>query len=70
MYQFGKGLLWAEGENHRRQRKALAPAFTNAAIRRLTSVFFDSAYKVNVSVSSIYALKIRTAYSLESIGMS
>ncbi|KAE9395500.1 cytochrome P450 [Gymnopus androsaceus JB14] len=43
---FGKGLLWAEGENHRRQRKALAPAFTNAAVRRLTSVFFDSAYKL------------------------
>jgi hypothetical protein len=29
-----------------RQRKALTPAFSNAAIRRLTSVFFDSAYKV------------------------
>ncbi|KAJ7289122.1 cytochrome P450, partial [Mycena rebaudengoi] len=43
---FGKGLLWAEGESHRRQRKALAPAFSNAAIRRLTSVFFDSAYKL------------------------
>ncbi|KAF9466901.1 cytochrome P450 [Collybia nuda] len=43
---FGKGLLWAEGESHRRQRKALAPAFSNAAIRRLCSVFFDSAYKV------------------------
>ncbi|KAF9070794.1 cytochrome P450 [Rhodocollybia butyracea] len=43
---FGKGLLWAEGEDHRRQRKALAPAFTNAAIRRLISVFFDSGYKL------------------------
>ncbi|KAJ7194972.1 cytochrome P450 [Mycena pura] len=43
---FGKGLLWAEGESHRRQRKALAPAFSNTAVRRLTSVFFDSAYKL------------------------
>ncbi|KAG2099809.1 cytochrome P450 [Suillus discolor] len=41
----GKGVLWAEGEAHRRQRKALTPAFSNAAIRKLTSVFYDSAYK-------------------------
>jgi hypothetical protein len=33
-------------ENRYRQRKALTPAFTNAAIRNLTSVFYDSAYKV------------------------
>ncbi|TFK65852.1 cytochrome P450 [Pluteus cervinus] len=42
---FGRGLLWAEGDSHKRQRKALSPAFSNAAIRRLTSVFYDSAYK-------------------------
>ena len=30
-----------------RQRKALSPAFSNGAIRRLTSVFFDSSYKVS-----------------------
>ncbi|KAJ7165645.1 cytochrome P450 [Mycena crocata] len=43
---FGRGLLWAEGESHKRQRKALTPAFSNAAIRRLTAVFYDSAYKL------------------------
>ncbi|KAJ7476856.1 cytochrome P450 [Mycena galericulata] len=43
---FGRGLLWAEGESHKRQRKALTPAFSNAAIRRLTAVFFDSTYKL------------------------
>ncbi|KAK1220157.1 hypothetical protein PQX77_017096 [Marasmius sp. AFHP31] len=43
---FGRGLLWAEGESHRRQRKALTPAFSNAAIRRMTAVFYDSAYKL------------------------
>ncbi|KAF7331491.1 Cytochrome P450 [Mycena kentingensis (nom. inval.)] len=43
---FGRGVLWAEGETHKRQRKALTPAFSNAAIRRLTAVFFDSAYKL------------------------
>ncbi|KAG1849944.1 cytochrome P450 [Suillus subalutaceus] len=41
----GRGLLWSQGEAHRRQRKALTPAFSNAAIRKLTSVFYDSAYK-------------------------
>ncbi|KIJ57883.1 hypothetical protein HYDPIDRAFT_120221 [Hydnomerulius pinastri MD-312] len=39
-------VLWSHGESHRRQRKSLTPAFSNAAIRRLTSAFYDSAYKV------------------------
>ncbi|KAJ7464545.1 cytochrome P450 [Mycena latifolia] len=43
---FGQGLVWAEGESHKRQRKALTPAFSNTAIRRLTSIFYDSAYKL------------------------
>ncbi|KAG8219007.1 cytochrome P450 [Butyriboletus roseoflavus] len=41
----GKGILSAKGESHRRQRKTLTPAFSNSAIRNLTSVFYDSAYK-------------------------
>ncbi|KAG1818532.1 cytochrome P450 [Suillus subaureus] len=41
----GRGLLWSEREDHRRQRKSLTPAFSNAAIRKLTSVFYDTAYK-------------------------
>ncbi|KAJ6553276.1 cytochrome P450 [Mycena capillaripes] len=43
---FGRGILWAEGEVHKRQRRALSPAFSNAAIRKLTAVFYDSVYKV------------------------
>ncbi|KAJ8517386.1 hypothetical protein ONZ45_g5419 [Pleurotus djamor] len=50
---FGRGLLMAEGESHRRQRKALTPAFSNAAIRRLTSVFFDSSYKCKATWDSM-----------------
>ncbi|KAF8166821.1 cytochrome P450 [Pholiota molesta] len=46
---FGRGLLWAEGESHRRQRKALSPAFSNAAIRKLTAVFYDAAYKMKAN---------------------
>ncbi|KAG2125473.1 cytochrome P450 [Suillus clintonianus] len=41
----GRGVMWSHGEQHKRQRKALAPAFSNGAIRKLTSVFYDSAYK-------------------------
>ncbi|KAJ7731150.1 cytochrome P450 [Mycena maculata] len=43
---FGRGVLWAEGDMHKRQRKALTPAFSNAAIRRLTAVFYNSTYKL------------------------
>ncbi|KAF5363712.1 hypothetical protein D9756_001123 [Leucocoprinus leucothites] len=42
---FGRGLLWSEGDSHKRQRKAITPAFSNAAIRRLSAVFHDSAHK-------------------------
>jgi len=74
--KFGRGLLWAEGESHRRfvaiipayrlydrvaarrQRKALSPAFSNAAIRRLTSVFYDSAYKVKLILFPCLVLNI------------
>ncbi|KAF8224488.1 cytochrome P450 [Tricholoma matsutake] len=43
---FGRNLLWAEADTHKRQRKALVSAFSNSAIRNLTPVFYDSAYKV------------------------
>ncbi|KAJ7032290.1 cytochrome P450 [Mycena alexandri] len=43
---FGHGIAWAEGDEHKRQRKALSPAFSNAAIRKLTPVFQDSTHKV------------------------
>ncbi|OJA09904.1 hypothetical protein AZE42_06198 [Rhizopogon vesiculosus] len=41
----GRGLLWADGEIHKRQRKILNPAFSAAAIRSLTSIFQDAAHK-------------------------
>ncbi|OAX33681.1 cytochrome P450 [Rhizopogon vinicolor AM-OR11-026] len=40
----GRGLLWAQSESHRKflskQRKSLTPTFSNAAIRKLISVFY------------------------------
>ncbi|KAG2127115.1 cytochrome P450 [Suillus clintonianus] len=41
----GRGLLWSNGESHKRQRKAINPAFGPAAIRGLTYIFQDSAHK-------------------------
>ncbi|KAF8665642.1 hypothetical protein AX16_000097 [Volvariella volvacea WC 439] len=76
---FGKGLLWAEGDSHKRQRKALTPAFSNAAIRRLTSVFYDSAYKVKAAWDNILdsdenaIIEVQTwmnHVSLDSIGIA
>ncbi|PFH47813.1 hypothetical protein AMATHDRAFT_50010 [Amanita thiersii Skay4041] len=43
---FGQNMLSTEKDDHRRQRRAMAPAFSNAALRRATSVFYDSAYKL------------------------
>ncbi|KAG1733129.1 cytochrome P450 [Suillus lakei] len=45
----GRGVLWADGESHKRQRKALNPAFNAAAIRNLTSVFQDVAHKAMIA---------------------
>ncbi|KAJ7048685.1 cytochrome P450 [Mycena amicta] len=77
---FGHGLLWAEGEDHKRQRKALTPAFSNAAIRRLTEVFYDSAHKLkgywdhtleNASEGAIIDVGVwMNRVALDSIGIS
>ncbi|KAH8823550.1 cytochrome P450 [Flagelloscypha sp. PMI_526] len=38
-------LISSEGSHHKRLRKTLTPAFSTAAIRRLTDVFYGAAYK-------------------------
>ncbi|KAK2459887.1 hypothetical protein APHAL10511_008087 [Amanita phalloides] len=47
-------MLFTEGEDHRRQRKALSPAFSNAALRAVTSVFYDAAHKAKANWSSLF----------------
>ena len=42
----GEGVLFAEGEDHKRQRKILLPAFSPPALRALTPVFFSSSYQL------------------------
>ncbi|KAF9066292.1 cytochrome P450, partial [Rhodocollybia butyracea] len=47
----GKGILWAEGEDHRYQRRLLAPAFTY--IEAMTGTIFSCVDKVNNLRSSL-----------------
>ncbi|KAM0747058.1 putative cytochrome P450, partial [Meredithblackwellia eburnea MCA 4105] len=42
----GKGILFAEGDDHRRQKRILTPAFSPSALRNLTPLFFEHAYKL------------------------
>ncbi|GAA5876297.1 hypothetical protein JCM16303_007090 [Sporobolomyces ruberrimus] len=42
----GKGVLFAEGDDHRRQRRIMQPAFSPAHIRALGPVFFEHAYRL------------------------
>ncbi|KAI6166081.1 cytochrome P450 [Pisolithus thermaeus] len=46
LHVFGRGILWSQGEDHRRQRKYLNPAFSPAAIRNYTPIFRSLAHKV------------------------
>ncbi|KAJ7572020.1 cytochrome P450 [Mycena floridula] len=45
----GNGILIAEGEDHRRQRRILNPSFSPASIRELAPVFYDAIYKLTAS---------------------
>ncbi|KAL4064491.1 cytochrome P450 [Scleroderma yunnanense] len=49
----GRGILWAQGETHKRQRKSLTPAFSHAAIRDLIPIFYSSAYKAKDAWESL-----------------
>lgn len=43
---FGKGVLFAEGDDHRRQRKIMNPCFGPSQIRELTPIFYDKAFQL------------------------
>lgn len=43
----GHGVLVAEGDAHRRQRRVLNPAFTQANIRDMMPIFYRMAYKLD-----------------------
>ncbi|KAI6097902.1 cytochrome P450 [Pisolithus sp. B1] len=45
----GKGLLWAEGESHRRQRRSMAPSFNSTAVRKLSPAIHKTVDKLRVA---------------------
>lgn len=42
----GKGILFAEGDDHRRQRRIMNPSFSPAHLRELVPTFFQYAYQL------------------------
>ncbi|KLO13830.1 cytochrome P450 [Schizopora paradoxa] len=78
---FGKGLMWSEGEDHRRQRKVLNPLFNVTSIRSKVPALFGSAYKIKDAWESIIQQssddeviidisKWLNGFSIDSIGLS
>ncbi|KAJ3534433.1 hypothetical protein NM688_g7137 [Phlebia brevispora] len=47
---FGPGILSVAGENHRRQRKMLNPAFSTSHIREMTPVFYGVADRLGKAI--------------------
>ncbi|KAF7359942.1 Cytochrome P450 [Mycena venus] len=75
----GPGLLWAEGDVHRRQRRILAPAFTNQRLRNIYPVLLGCAEKVRTewarsekgeAAVDIDAHTWMSRLTLDSIGLS
>ncbi|BEJ17745.1 hypothetical protein CspHIS471_0700130 [Cutaneotrichosporon sp. HIS471] len=49
----GRGLLTVEGDEHKRQRKILSPAFGLPAIKSMQSIFMDKGWELQRKLSSI-----------------
>jgi cytochrome P450 len=45
----GEGVLIAEGDKHRAQRRLMNPAFGPGQVRELTGIFLDKANEVRTS---------------------
>ncbi|KAG1883367.1 cytochrome P450 [Suillus subluteus] len=74
----GRGVMWADGESHKRQRKTINPAFSAAAVRSLTSIFHNVAHKVMIawdaeigsnSGSDCAVIDVQQWYLLDSAGI-
>ncbi|KIL67272.1 hypothetical protein M378DRAFT_73991 [Amanita muscaria Koide BX008] len=80
----GHSMMSADGEDHLRQRRATAPAFTNGALRDTMDVFYDSAYKlkgawdvlfeshdeVTIDVQQCFADMSNRFFRLDSMGIA
>lgn len=74
----GPGILSAEGQQHRRTRRVIAPAFTEAKLRELYPVFNDKARELNQRLSAhveddaktVDIMKWLTRTTLDVIGLA
>ncbi|KAF5337476.1 hypothetical protein D9758_013586 [Tetrapyrgos nigripes] len=72
------GLLTTEGEQHRKQRKILTPAFTHSHIKSLTPIFWEMAEKLRdiwleksaVPLARVDALSWLSRATLDVIGLA
>ncbi|KND93225.1 Cytochrome P450 3A9 [Tolypocladium ophioglossoides CBS 100239] len=58
---FGDGLVAVDGEQHRRQRKVIGPAFTAVAVEGMASVFYEKAQVL----ADVWAQKLRNTAGQE-----
>ncbi|KAF7307165.1 hypothetical protein MIND_00510100 [Mycena indigotica] len=49
----GKGLVWSEGEDWRRQRKVLAPAFSTESVKEMTYAIYESAERLETRLNNL-----------------
>ncbi|TYJ59119.1 hypothetical protein B9479_000108 [Cryptococcus floricola] len=49
----GNGLLTSEGEDHKRQRRALNPSFSVGAIKDMVPTFYDKAYELQAKLLAL-----------------
>ncbi|KAH9923757.1 cytochrome P450 [Epithele typhae] len=76
MIMLGPGLLATEHHQHRKQRKMLTPVFSAAYLRNITSVFYETTYKlrdavladINSDADEIDVLKWTGRAALELLG--
>ncbi|KAI0360870.1 cytochrome P450 [Trametes cingulata] len=77
-YVFGKGLLFVRGEEHRRQRRIMNPAFGPAQIRDLTDIFHQKtiqlreqwAQSVSGGAKQVNVMKDLTRLTQDVIGLA
>ncbi|CEQ42794.1 SPOSA6832_04650, partial [Sporobolomyces salmonicolor] len=55
----GKGVVFAEGDDHRRHRRLLAPAFAHGHIKAMAPCFFDLAYQIDSRAVDMSAWKYK-----------
>ena len=54
----GRGLVWADGTQHSRQRKIMNPAFSFAALRGFLPLFTRTAQRVRVPMFGILHIPV------------